>query len=129
MSITHPAAVRNVLADTVVDRIDVGATHATGKIRVRSEANVTLVDLLLAVPPAFGSASAGIAVSNTPPHQGTAVASDDADNFQVLDRDDAIVFEGDVTVTGGGGSMTLTSVQITINDLVKINTFTYEASP
>lgn len=128
MSITHPAVVRNALADLVVDRIDVGA-GLQGKIRVRSEANVTLVDLLLDIPPAFGSASAGLATSNNPPHQGTAVASDDADNFQVLDRDDAIVFEGDVTVTGGGGSMTLTSVQITINDLVKINVFTYEASP
>ena len=128
MTLTHPDAVRNALADLVVDRIDIGTTNAAGKIRVRDETNVTLVDLILDVPPAFGTAALGIATSNNPPHQGTAVASNDADNFQILDRDDALVFEGSVTVTGGGGDMTLTSVKITINDLVKINTFTYAAS-
>lgn len=127
MALVHVTAVRNALADEVVDRIDLGTTNAQGKVRIQTAADATLVDIDLANP-AFGAAASGTATALGVPHEGTATATGTAAKFRVLDRDDGEIFQGTVTATSGGGDMELSSTSITTNDVVRINSFTYSAS-
>ena len=127
MTLTHVTSVRNTLADAVVDISDTGSSNSTGKIRIQTSGDATLVDIDLANP-AFGAAASGTATALGVPHEGTAGATGTAAKFRVLDRDDGEIFQGTVTVSAGGGDMELSSVSITTSDVVRINSFTYSAS-
>lgn len=128
MALTHVTAIRNSLADLVVDAIDVGSTDAAGDLIVQTAADATLCTIPLAAPPAFGAASSGSATANSLPREGTATGAGTAAKFRVRNRDNSEVFQGTVTVTGGGGDMELSSTTIAVNDVIRINTFTYAAS-
>jgi hypothetical protein len=128
MALTHVTAIRNSLADLVVDAIDVGTTDASGDLIVQTAADATLCTINLNAPPAFGAASSGTATANGLPKEGTATAAGTAAKFRVRNRDNSEVFQGTVTTTGGGGDMELSSTTIAINDVIRINTFTYTAS-
>jgi hypothetical protein len=128
MALTHTTAIRNSLADLVVDAIDVGSTDAAGDLIVQTAADATLCTIPLSAPPAFGAASSGTATANSLPREGTATAAGTAAKFRVRNRDNTEIFQGTVTVTGGGGDMELSSTSIAINDVIRINTFTYSAS-
>ena len=129
MAITHTnvttAFVRNALADLIATKVDTGA--GTAKVRIRAS-TTTLVDIDLAATP-FGAAASAVITAAGLPKEGTVTGAGSADNFQVLDQDGNSVFAGSVTATGGGGDMTLSSVTLAINDVVRINTFTYTAPP
>lgn len=125
MAITHPSAVRTAIADLVVDRADLGTTAAAGKIRVY-QGSTTIVDILLANP-AFGAAAAGVASGSSLPKEGTAVADGTVDKFELLDRDNVVVFTGLVTNTAGAGDMKITNTAIKTSEVVRINTMTYTA--
>lgn len=127
MSLTHVTAIRNSLADLVVDAIDVGTTDATGDLIVQTGADATLCTINLANA-AFGAASSGTATAASLPKEGTATGSGTAAKFRVRNRDNSEVFQGTVTATGGGGDMELSSTTIATNDVIRINTFTYSAS-
>tara|TARA_R100001086_G_scaffold245696_1_gene176939 strand:+ start:538 stop:924 length:387 start_codon:yes stop_codon:yes gene_type:complete len=127
MSLTHVTAVRNALADEVVDRIDVGTADTEGDIEIQDSGNSTLCVIDLANP-AFGAASSGVATAQSLPVEGTCTGAGDADHFLVRDRDNAEIFRGTVTATGGGGDMQLSSVTLAVDDVVRLNTFTYTAS-
>lgn len=127
MALTHVTAVRNALADEVVDRFDVGTTDAAGDILVQTSGDADLVTITLNNP-AFGAASSGTATAAGLPVEGTATGAGAAAKFRARDRDNGEIFQGTVTATGGGGDMELSSVDIAINDVVRINTFTYSAS-
>lgn len=128
MALTHVTAIRNSLADLVVDAIDVGATDASGDVIVQTGADALLCTINLAAPPAFGAAAAGTATANGLPKEGTCTGTGTAAKFRVRDRANAEVFQGTVTSTGGGGDMELSSTSLVTNDVVRINTFTYTAS-
>lgn len=127
MALTHVTAIRNSLADLVVDAIDVGTTDAAGDLIVQTSADAILCTIALANP-AFGAASSGTATASTLPREGTATGAGTAAKFRVRNRDNSEVFQGTVTVSGGGGDMELSSTSIAVNDVVRINTFTYSAS-
>lgn len=127
MALTHVTAIRNSLADLVVDAIDVGTTDAAGDLIVQTAADATLCTIPLANP-AFGAASSGTATASTLPREGTATGAGTAAKFRVRNRDNSEVFQGTVTVSGGGGDMELSSTSIAVNDVIRINTFTYAAS-
>lgn len=127
MTLTHTTAIRNSLADLVVDAIDVGTTDATGDIIIQTGADATLCTVTFANP-AFGSASSGTATGSSFPREGTAAAAGTAAKFRVRNRDNTEIFQGTVTATGGGGDMELSSTTIAINDVIRLNTFTYSAS-
>lgn len=128
MALTHTTTIRNSLADLVVDAIDAGTTDATGDVIVQTSADATLVTINLANP-AFGAASSGTATALGVPKEGTAGATGTAAKFRVRNRDNTEIFQGTVTATGGGGDMELSSTSIATNDVVRINSFTYTASP
>jgi len=126
MALTHVATVRNELADTVVDHFDDGT--GDGKIRIYTTGfGSLLVDIDLN-DPAFGDASAGVATGDvTPTPEGTATQTGTAAVFRATDSDNNEIFNGTVTATGGGGDMELSSLSISTNDAVRINSMTYTA--
>ena len=128
MSLTHVTAVRNALADYVVDAIDTGTTDATGDLIVQNSSDTILCTIALANP-AFGAASGGTASANGLPKEGTVASAGTASKFRVRDRDNTEIFQGTVTASGGGGDMELSSTSLAVSDVVRINTFTYTASP
>lgn len=130
MALTHTTTIRNGLCDYTVDAIDVGTTDATGDVIVQTAADVTLCTIALANA-AFGAAGASVAGQAAAaglPKEGTAGATGTAAKFRVRNRDNTEIFQGTVTVTGGGGDMELSSTSISTNDVIRINTFTYTAS-
>lgn len=128
MALTHVTAIRNSLADLVVDAIDAGTTDATGDIQIAtSGAFSTILALILFVNPAFGAASGGTATAlSVPIEDSNAAGGGTAANFRTRDRDNNEVFRG--TVATSGADMNLSSTLINSGDAVRINSFTYSAS-
>lgn len=132
MALTHVTAIRNGLADLVVDAIDAGA--GAGKVQITKSAGSYTAGNILAeitlADPAFGAASGGTATAaGMPVEDSNANNTGTAVEFRVVDSTDTEVFKGTVTATGGGGDMELSSTSITAGDAVRINSFTYTASP
>lgn len=129
MALTHVTAIRNGLANLVVDAIDVGTGVAAGYITISTAAFSVLLATLPFSNSAFGAATGGVATAS-------AITSDtNADNtgtaavFKINDRDAAEVLRGTVTATGGGGDIQLSSVSIVAGDTVSISSMTYTAAP
>ena len=130
MAIVHPVAIRNELADLVVDHADDGA--GAGKVQITKVvdsyiagdivAEITLAD------PAFGAAASGVATaSGLPKSDSSANNTGTAVQFRQVDSDDTEVFKGTVTVTGGGGDMEMISTSVTIGEPVDVTAYTYTA--
>jgi hypothetical protein len=118
------------MCDAAVDAIDAGS--AAGKCKLYTTAKGTLLVTITFNDPAFGAASNGVATVSTSPSAptGTAAAGGDAAVAVFTDSDDNIKYEGTVTVTGGGGAVTLASLTIANGATVSITggTFTMPAS-
>lgn len=125
MGITHSTAIRNGLADLVVDSLDAGA--AAGKLKIYSDTGLTtLLATFTLADPAFGAASSGQATASaiTPI---TASASGTALAFSATDSDDVVKFQGDVGVSGSGAACILNTTAIVSGGALSVNTFTYAA--
>lgn len=130
MALTHVVAIRNQLADLVVDAIDLGTTNANGDIQIGTAAFAAILATIEFQNPAFGAAAGGTATMNGAPlEDSNAAGSGTAAVFRNRDRNDGEVFQGTVTATGGGGDMELSSTTINNGDAVRINSYTYTASP
>ena len=122
---------RNAACDGVVDLLDAGAAAGTLKIYTGSQpatpataASGTLLATATLADPAFGASSTGVA-TGTDPASVTAVATGTAGWFRAADSDGNAIFDGDVTATGGGGTMTLSSTSITSGGSVDITSLTF----
>ena len=124
-TLQHPTSVRNAIADAVVDLIDAGS--GAGKLIFYTANTGTALATLTLSDPAFGAAASGVATasaitSNTDTGSGTVTW------FKVVDSDDNIVFEGDVTDDDTGtGSIQLSSVALGTGDTVSVSSLTYTA--
>lgn len=130
-------AVATAMVDVVVDRIDADAGAGTLKIysgTVPADGDTTpagtlLVTITLA-DPAFGAGSSiSSALSRavmTDPAAVNAVATATAGCFIVEDQSGDNVFSGDVTATGGGGTLTLSNTAVVSGSPVDITAFNYE---
>lgn len=122
-------AARNAAADGVVDLVDAGAGAGTLKIysgAVPTTGNDEGSGLLATVTfadPAFGAASTGVA-SATDPASVTISSTGTAASFVVEDSTGANVFVGDVTATGGGGTLTLATTSLASGGTLDITAFT-----
>jgi hypothetical protein len=131
MALAHLTAIRNELANTVLGHINDGP--GPGKVQITkvvgdySAPNV-LVSITLA-DPAFPAAAGGIAAALGLPVEGVAGNSGTAVEFRVVDSTNVEVFRGQVTLPGMGGDMTLTNTTIAATDIIRIQTFTYTATP
>lgn len=127
MALTHTTAVRNAIADVVVDLIDIGATDLNGDFILMTAADVEVATLALSAP-AFGSSAAGIATANAVSDDAAATGGTAA-LFKVQDRDNLEIFRGTVTGVGGGGDIELTGgVAIGAGTTVSMSSLTYSAS-
>lgn len=123
MAITHPTAVRNGLADHVVDQLDTGTGDASGDMIITTSVPATLVTIALQNP-SFGAAASGTATMNGSP-SGTATASGTAAEFECRNRANTTKFSGAVATSGS--DLNISNTTIAINDKVQITSFTYSA--
>jgi len=130
MALTHVTAIRNQLADLVVNAIDDGTMAGNGEIQIGTAAFGAILATIEFQNPAFGNAAGGTAtMSGAPLEDSNATGGGVAAVFRTRDRDDVEVFQGTVTLVAGGGDMELSSTTINNGDAVRINSFTYTASP
>jgi len=127
MALTHITAIRNTLADTVVDLIDGGTTDTTGDLVFMTDADVEVATLSWTATPAFGAAVAGVATMNAI-NDDTSATGGTVALFKFQDRDNAEVFRGTVTATGGGGDIELSAVAVAVGGRVSMTSFTYETT-
>ena len=124
-------ATRNALANAVATLVDADA--GAGKIliygdTIPTDANTavgsqTLLATVNLADPAFGSASGGV-ITGTDPASVNAVATETATWFRMTDNSGDTIMDGDVTVTGGGGTMTLSSTSLVSGSPVDITSLT-----
>ena len=125
MAVTHPTAVRNAIADLVVDRLDAGA--GAGTLEMQTSGNAEVATLTFS-DPAFGSAASGTATANSITSDTNATGGTIAKAvLQDSDGTDAILCS--VTATGGGGDIELSSVVISAGQTVQVSSLTYTAPP
>lgn len=122
-AVTHPTAVRNTLADTVVDLLDAGAGAGTLVFQTGGSAEVATCTFS---DPAFGNAASGTATANAITDDTDATGGTIA-QFVAEDSNNTDVFLGSVTATAGGGDIELSSVSPQAGDTVGMTSLTYSA--
>lgn len=132
MAITRiSTAARNASANAIAALVDADAGAGTLKIYTGTTpangdtdpAGTLLATVAFAVT-AFGAASTGT-ISATDPAAVTGVAAGTAGCYILEDASGDNVLVGDVTATGGGGSLELATTTISVGLSVDITAFTY----
>lgn len=125
MALTLTSAARTAMVDPLVDLLDVSGP---GTIEIRSgtrpagagdAATGTLLATVTLLNPAFGAASGGVATLNDPAAV-AGVAAGTASWFRAKNGAAATVFDGSVSVTGGGGDLQLATTTISVGLSVDI---------
>lgn len=119
MALTLSTKARNAACDAVVDLADEGA--GAGKLKIKDSS--TLLCTITLSDPAFGAASTGVATAAGTPLSGVGVAAGDADNFDVTDSDDEVMWSGTVGV--GTGDLQLDNVSIAVDQVVNVTAWTH----
>ena len=125
MAVTHPTAVRNSIADGVVDQLDLGTTNAAGQLVLRTAASAEVATLPFSNP-AFGAAASGVATANAITDDTNATGGT-TDRATLEDRDETTIINCSVGATGSGEDIELSSTTITAGDTVQITSLTYTA--
>jgi hypothetical protein len=123
MAVTHPAAIRGIIADLVVDQLDLNTPP--GKL-VMLTAGSAVVATLTFGNPAFGSAAAGVATANAITADTNAVGGTIA-KAELRQGNATPIVLCSVTATGGGGDIQLNSVVISAGQQVSVTSLTYAA--
>ena len=134
-SLSNAAAI--AAANAIVDLLDVGA-GANGLLRIYAGtapadadtalgAQVLLAELAFS-DPAFGAAvdgaPGGVATANAISDDTAADATGVATFFRALDKDGNTIFQGDVSVTAGGGDLQLNTTSLVIGATVSVTAMT-----
>lgn len=126
MATTLSSAARSAACNAVVDLLDAGS--GAGKIRLQSAAGAYLCDIALD-DPAFGNAAAGVASAAGLPNSGVGLAAAGTGTactkFEATDSDNNVIYSGTVTVTGGGGDITIDNTSIAENQTVNLTSLTH----
>ncbi len=125
MALSHVVAIRNGLAQNIIDAITVGV-GASGSVVFLAAADAVVATLALSEP-AGGAPVAGVLTydaiaDDTNAVGGTIVA------FMITDSDNIEVYRGNVTLVGGGGDIEMTTLTIAAAETVRVTSLTYEAS-
>ena len=125
-------ALRNILADAFTTRIDLGSGAGTVRFYTGTQptdaddaigAQVLLATLTFSDPSA-PAASGGVLTFSAITQDSSADATGTATWARIEDSDGNNVFDCDVSVTGGGGTIELNSVSIIAGGAVRISSFT-----
>jgi hypothetical protein len=122
-ALTHPTAVRNALADLVVDLIDAGA--GAGTLVFQTAGDVEVATLTFS-DPAFGAASGGTATANAITSDTDATGGTVA-KARAFSSTPAEVFA--CAVGTSGSDINLSSLAVGAGDTVSMSSLTYTASP
>jgi len=121
MAVTHPAAVRTIIADAVVDSIDVGGA---GSLIFQTSGDVEVATLTFSAT-AFGAASGptatAAAITNDTNATGGTIAKFKIQNGSAADAG----FAGAVSTSGS--DINLSSLAVGASDTVSISSLTYTA--
>lgn len=119
---------RNAIVNAIRDLIDAGSGAGVIEIRTGSQpttpqdtATGTLLATVTLPDPSLPAASSGTASSD--PASVTAVATGTAGWCRVKDSTGAAVLDGEVTATGGGGTLTLGTTSLSTGLTVDITSF------
>jgi hypothetical protein len=127
-TLQHDTLARNAIADALVDLFDVGSTNSEGRIKIYTAGGITLLATILMANPAFGAAANGIATGLTLPWSDTgASGAGTAAEFIAVDRDENQILNGDIALSGE--EMSFPQLEIAVNDIVKLLTVAYTATP
>ena len=122
MAISHGSATRTALCNTAVDAVD---ASGAGKLKF-----LTAVDALLCTVtlpnPSFGAASGPTAILLGVPLSGTVTAGGTIAKFRFTTNADVTVIEGSVGTSGA--DINLSSVVVSINDVIQIDGLSYTAA-
>jgi hypothetical protein len=121
MAVTHPTAVRNTIADAVVDSIDTGGA---GSLIFDTSGDVECATLTFSAT-AFGAAAAGTATANAITSDTSATGGTVA-KFRMVNGSAADAgFSGSVATSGG--DINLSSLSVGAGDTVSMSSLTYTA--
>lgn len=127
----HSTTARNAAAAAVVGLLDAGP--GPGKIEIRTgampatpqtAASGTLLATVVLADPAGGAPATGV-VTIADPASVTGVEDGAAGWARFLDSTGAAVMDCDVTATGGGGALTLSTTTISTGVTVDLGAITY----
>jgi len=125
MATTHATAVRNSLADLVVDLLDAGSPSG-GYLIFLTSGDVEVATLAFGLP-AFGSASSGTATANAITADASATGGTIAKAKLTDNSGTGLVFCS-VTAAAGGGDIELTGgVVVAAGQTVSMSSLTYSA--
>ena len=120
MAITHSTAIRDAIANLVVDAIDAGGA---GSLIFQTSGDVEVATLAFGAT-AFGASSSGTATANAISDDSTATGGTVA-KFVVNSGAAALIFTGAVAVSGS--DINLSSLAVGAGDTVSISALTYTA--
>jgi hypothetical protein len=130
-ALRHATIARNAAATAVIGLLDAGPGPGTIQIRTGSlpatpqtAASGTLLATVTLADPAGGAPATGV-VTITDPASVTGVADGTAGWARFLDSTGAAVLDCDVTATGGGGALTLSTTTISTGVTVDMGAITY----
>jgi hypothetical protein len=123
MAVTHPTAVRNNIADLVVDQLDEGTPPGTLVLQTSGDVEVATLTF---GNPAFGAAASGTATANAITADSSATGGTIAKaRWKNAAGTDKVICS--VTATGGGGDIQLNSVVTSAGQQVSLSSLTYTA--
>jgi hypothetical protein len=122
MAITHGTALRNAIADLVVDSIDAGSGAGTLEFQTSSGDEVATLTFS---DPAFGDASSGTATANSISPDASATGGT-MGRFQIKDSTGTVKIQGTVAAVSGG-DINMSSLSVGAGDTVTLSSLTYTA--
>lgn len=121
---THPTNVRNAMADTVVDLLDVGT--GTPSIVFETSGDAEVATVAMDGTNAFGAAAAGVATANAMADDTNATGGT-MDHVVLIDRDAAdVIF---ATIGTSGTDFIVSSLVVPAGATVQVTSLTYTAPP
>lgn len=115
--------------DGIVGEVDIGSTDSAGDLRIYSgSVGGTLLAELAFANPAFGDASAGIAIAASISEDGSAAATGNPAAFQVRDRDNQAVWQGVAGGPNSGAELEFDSSTITAGDVVAVSAMSFQVT-
>ncbi len=122
-AVTHPTAVRDGIANFVVDQLDEGTPPGTLVFQTSGDVEVATLTFS---NPAFGSSSSGVATASAITADASATGGTIAKaRMKNQAGTDKIICS--VTATGGGGDIELNSVVTSAGQQVSMTSLTYTA--
>lgn len=103
MSLAHNSNLRNALANLVVQAVDAGAAHSSGRLVIFDASN-NVISTMTMQNPSFAAAVLGSCIANALTNDPAPVAGGIPARFEVQDRDGNWVFRGSCAPTGDLGA-------------------------